>query len=129
MEGSPMSKVVLFEIPADDPERAVSLYRSVLGWESSQFGDVPYWLVRTGGEGEPGADGAILAPDELHRTPVIIASVEDIVAALERAQAHGAVILQEQLSIPGMGWSAYFRDLDGNTVGLFQSDPGAGAGG
>jgi predicted enzyme related to lactoylglutathione lyase len=28
-----------------------------------------------------------------------------------------------------MGWSAYFKDPEGNTVGLFQSDQTAGLGG
>ncbi len=123
-----MSKVVHFEIPADDPGRAASFYHDVLGWKSSQFGDVPYWLVQAGEEDEPGADGAISARDEIHRTPVVIASVEDIVATLDRARAHGGVILQEQVPIPGMGWSAYFRDPEGNTLGLFQPDEGAGFG-
>jgi predicted enzyme related to lactoylglutathione lyase len=124
-----MSKVVHFEIPADDPERAVVFYRDVLGWESSQFGDVPYWLVRAGEEGELGADGAISGRDEIHRTPVVVASVADIAAALDRVRTHGGLILQEQLPIPGMGWSAYFRDPEGNTIGLFQSDQAAGLGG
>ena len=47
-----MDEVVHFEIPADNPERAVSFYRGVLGWEASQFGDVPYWLIRAGEEVE-----------------------------------------------------------------------------
>jgi len=124
-----MSKVVHFEIPADDPERAVSFYRDVLGWQSSQFGDDPYWLIQAGEEGELGADGAISGRDEIHRVPVVIASVEDIVAALARVTTHGGVIVQEQLPVPGMGWSAYFKDPEGNTVGLFQSDQTAGLGG
>jgi predicted enzyme related to lactoylglutathione lyase len=124
-----MSKVVHFEIPADDPERAVSFYRDVLGWQSSRFGDDPYWLIQAGEEGELGADGAIAGRDEIHRVPVVVASVEDIVAALERVTAHGGVIVQEQLPVPGMGWSAYFQDPEGNTVGLFQSDQTAGLGG
>jgi predicted enzyme related to lactoylglutathione lyase len=128
-KGEAMSKVVHFEIPADDPERAVAFYREVLGWESSRFGDIPYWLVQAGHGDEPGADGAISARDEIHRAPVVIASVEDIAAALARVRTNGGVIVQEQLPIPGMGWSAYFQDPEGNTVGLFQSDPGAGLGG
>ena len=43
-----MSKVVYFEIPVDDPDRAAGFYRDALGWEISRFGDEPYWLVRAG---------------------------------------------------------------------------------
>jgi catechol 2,3-dioxygenase-like lactoylglutathione lyase family enzyme len=41
-----MSKVVRFEIPVDDPDRAAGFYRDALGWEISRFGGEPYWLVR-----------------------------------------------------------------------------------
>jgi len=45
-----MSKIVHFEIPVDDPDRASAFYHDVLGWEISGFGKEPYWtcaLVRT----------------------------------------------------------------------------------
>ena len=32
-----MPKIVHFEIPADDPQRAGAFYRHVLGWEISRF--------------------------------------------------------------------------------------------
>jgi hypothetical protein len=44
-----MSKVVHFEIPIDDPDRAAGFYRDALGWDISRFGDEPYWLVRANG--------------------------------------------------------------------------------
>ena len=53
-----MPKIVHFEIPADDLQRASAFYHDVLGWEISRFGDEPYWLVRAGEDGEPGANGA-----------------------------------------------------------------------
>lgn len=45
-----MPKLVHFEIPVDDAQRAGALYRDVLGWEASRFGGEPYWLVRAGAE-------------------------------------------------------------------------------
>ena len=41
-----MSKVVHFEIPMDDPDRAAGFYHDALGWAISRFGDQAYWLVR-----------------------------------------------------------------------------------
>ncbi|HEX9034048.1 MAG TPA: VOC family protein [Streptosporangiaceae bacterium] len=120
-----MSKIVHFEIPADDPQRAVEFYREVLGWEVSQFGAEPYWLVRAGAEEEPGADGALLGRDALHQSPVVIAGVDSIDDALGRVAQSGGEVVQGKLPIPGMGWSAYVRDTEGNTIGFFQQDPGA----
>lgn len=55
-----MSKIVHFEIPIDDAARASAFYREVLGWEISDLGDQPYWLVRGGADDEPGANGALV---------------------------------------------------------------------
>ena len=122
-----MPKIVHFEIPVDDPDRAVTFYHDVLGWETTQYGDQPYWLVRAGAEGEPGADGALVGREELHRSPVVIAGVADIDDTLSRAQKSGGEVLQAKLPIPGMGWSAYVRDPEGNTIGFFQQDSAAPA--
>ncbi|HVB42812.1 MAG TPA: VOC family protein [Streptosporangiaceae bacterium] len=124
-----MPKIVHFEIPADDPQRAVAFYHDTLGWEVSRFGDEPYWLVRAGKEDEPGADGALLGRDDLHQSPVLIAGVEDIDDVLSRVQKFGGQVVQGKLPIPGMGWSAYLHDPEGNTIGLFQQDPTAAASG
>jgi uncharacterized protein len=120
-----MPKIVHFEIPVDDPDRAVTFYHDVLGWEVTRYGDQPYWLVRAGAEGEPGADGALVGREELHRSPVVIAGVADIDDTLSRAQKSGGEVLQGKLPIPGLGWSAYVRDPEGNTIGFFQQDSGA----
>lgn len=119
-----MSKVVHFEIPVDEPERASAFYRDALGWEVSSFGDEPYWLVRAGADDEPGADGALIGRGDLHRSPVVVVGVESIDETLGRVGASGGEILQPKMPIPGVGWSAYMRDTEGNTIGLFQPDEG-----
>jgi uncharacterized protein len=122
-----MPKIVHFEIPADDAERAVGFYRDTLGWEISRFGEEPYWLVRAGDEEEPGANGALVGRDVLHQSPVLIAGVADIDDVLSRARKCGGEVAQGKLPVPGVGWSAYIRDPEGNTIGLFQPDPNAAA--
>ena len=120
-----MPKVVHFEIPVDEPRRATAFYRDALGWEVSSFGEEPYWLVQAGGPDEPGADGALLVRGEIHRAPVLVVGVEDLDATLERVAASGGEVLQGRMEIPGIGWSAYFRDPEGNTMGLFEPTPSA----
>jgi predicted enzyme related to lactoylglutathione lyase len=123
-----MAKIVHFEIPVDDPQRAVAFYHDVLGWEVSRFGEEPYWLVRAGEDEEPGANGALVGREELHRNPVLIAGVADIDDVLSRVHKCGGEVVQGKLPVPGMGWSAYIRDPEGNTVGFFQPDTNAAAG-
>jgi predicted enzyme related to lactoylglutathione lyase len=121
-----MSKMVHFEIPVDDADRATAFYRSVLAWEISGYGGMPYWLVQAGPADEPGADGALIARGDIHRNPVVIAGVDDLDAALARVEQEGGKVLQGKLPVPGVGWSAYVTDTEGNTIGLFEADASAG---
>ena len=123
-----MPKIVHFEIPADDPQRASAFYRDALGWEISRFGDQPYWLVRAGDDSEPGANGALVPRRDLHRGPVLIAGVGDIDDVLRRVESSGGKVARGKLPVPGIGWSAYILDPEGNTIGLFQPDASTAAG-
>jgi predicted enzyme related to lactoylglutathione lyase len=89
-----MAKIGHFEIPADDPQRASRFYHDVLGWEISRFGDEPYWLVRAGGDDEPGANGALVAREDHHRSPVVIAGVEDVDDVVSRVVSCGGKVAQ-----------------------------------
>lgn len=45
----PASRIVWFEIPADDPERARKFYSSLFGWNIKLFpGMADYWHIDTG---------------------------------------------------------------------------------
>lgn len=121
-----MAKVVHFEIPVDDPERARTFYSSVLDWAIESWGDEGYWLAT--GEGEMGADGALITRGALHQSPVIVVGVASLDDTLAAAEAAGAEVLHGRQEIPGVGYSAYFRDPEGNTIGLFEPS-GEGAGG
>lgn len=55
-----MSRVVHFEIPADDPERSIKFYETVFGWTIEKWdGPIEYWLIITGDEDKPGIDGGL----------------------------------------------------------------------
>src|ERR1019366_686207 len=56
-----MPRPTHFEIPAENPERAMQFYSSVLGWKFNKWpGPVDYWLISTGDPGEPGIDGGLM---------------------------------------------------------------------
>lgn len=120
-----MAKVVHFEIPVDDSERASAFYREVFGWDVSGYGDMAYWLVTAGDDAEPGANGALIGRGDVHRTPVLVIGVEDLDATLREVEARGNQVVQGKLPVPGVGWSAYVVDTEGNTIGVFQPDEGA----
>ena len=56
-----MPRVIHFEIPADNPDRAVRFYSDVFGWQFNKWeGPVEYWLITTGADGQPGINGGML---------------------------------------------------------------------
>lgn len=120
-----MGKVVHFEIPVDDPDRAREFYEQAFGWSFREWEQSPYWLTDIGEEGAPGVEGALIARSGLHASPVVIVDVDDIQEALATAVEAGAEALTDRRAVPSIGWSAYVRDPEGNVIGLWQADEDA----
>ncbi|MFN0095954.1 MAG: VOC family protein [Dehalococcoidia bacterium] len=127
-----MPRVVHFEIHAVDPEAAAAFYRSLFGWTIIRWGEMPYWNVETGTEGEPGINGGILPrqgarPEEGQAVNAFVCTVE--VPSLDEFHASalrlGATEALPKMPIPGVGWLAYVKDPDGNILGLMQPDTAA----
>lgn len=117
-----MARPVHFELPVDDPERAQVFYESVFGWDINGWGDFPYWLVTSGPDSEPGINGALTTRSDNFPMPVLVIGVDDIDAAIAAAADAGASIVGAKNPIPGIGYSVYLDDPEGNRIGLFQSD-------
>lgn len=120
-----MSRVVHFEINADNPERAVKFYEKVFGWKIEKLaGPVAYWLVTTGEKKEPGINGAIKhRSDSL--TTVNTVSVPSVDEFLRKIAQAGGKAMTPKMPIPGIGYHAYARDSEGNIFGIIESDPSA----
>ena len=135
-----MRKVVHFEIPADDIDRAKKFYGSVFGWElqTMQMANGEYTSVKTTAVDEqtqmptePGAiNGGMFQRDEAERLdqvrftgPVITIDVDGIDDALKQVEAEGGSTITPRTPIPGMGAFAYFTDPEGNVMGLWETTP------
>ncbi|HZI56006.1 MAG TPA: VOC family protein [Verrucomicrobiae bacterium] len=120
-----MPRVIHFEFAADNPERAAKFYREIFGWESSHWGGpADYWLIKTGADG-PGIDGGILQyQDKMPRT-INSVDVDSVDAYAEKITRNGGKVAKPKMTIPGVGYQAYFLDTEGNVFGVFQPDPSA----
>ncbi len=130
-----MGGVVHFEIPADDQERARKFYQEVLGWRIDPVPRMDYNMVVTtttdesGRPTEPGAiNGGMVAREPDLKTPVITVDVPDINATLATVESLGGAVIRPRETIPGMGSYAYFKDTEGNVMGLWESLPAEQAG-
>ncbi len=114
-----MSKVIHFEIPADDPKRAIKFYEDVFGWEIEKWEQGEYWLVSTGPEDEPGINGAIM-PKENGGTVRDTISVDSYEEFAKKIESQGGKMLTEKMTIPGMGFNGLFKDTEGNEFGIIE---------
>lgn len=122
-----MPRPIHFELPVDDHARAAEFYQSAFGWEIQEWEGAPYWLVTSGSNEEPGINGAFGPRSDDFPAPMLILGVDDIDAAIETAEAAGATAVSEKHPIPGVGYSCYFTDPEGNRLGLFEDDQAASA--
>lgn len=116
-------KVIHFEIPIDDGDRATAFYHQAFGWSLERWGPVEYWTTEAG-DGV-GIGGALAKRSDDLPSLMFYIAVDDIDAALAAVAAAGGARLTERMPIPTVGWSAFFEDTEGNKVGLFQADPEA----
>jgi uncharacterized protein len=117
-----MPKVVHFEIPADDVERAKSFYGSVFDWElqTVPMGEGEYTTVKTAAVDE---QTQMQRDPGISTAPVITISVDGIDDALKQIEDKGGSTVVARTPIPGMGAFAYFKDSEGNVLGLWESTP------
>lgn len=126
-----MNSVVHFEIPAEDKGRAKKFYAEAFGWVINDIeiggGEIYSAAVttqsdeQTGMPNKPGAiNGALFDRDEKLKTPVITISVDSVDEALAKIEEAGGERLVEKGVVPEMGYYAYFKDSEGNVMGLWE---------
>ncbi len=120
-----MPKVIHFEFGAGDPKRAIKFYEDVFQWKATKYpGNVDYWLIKAGDDKEMGINGAITPKQKGWNISNSIA-VHSVDEFIERIEMHGGEVTTEKMAIPKMGYMAYFKDTEGNTLSIFETDPNA----
>lgn len=124
-------RVVHFEVPFDDGDRARGFYAEAFGWKLQELPEMNYTMVSSGpvsDEGMPSEPGYIGggmfnragAPAN---TPVITIDVDSIDEALEKVEKLGGSTVTGKQAVGDMGFAAYFKDTEGNVMGLWESAP------
>jgi len=118
-----MNRPVHFEIPAKDPARAIKFYEGAFGWTFKKWdGPMPYWMITTGPDGEPGINGGLLPREHPGQPCANTIGVSDLDATVAAVTKHGGKIAVPRMAIPGIGWLAYCLDPEGNTFGVMEAD-------
>jgi len=120
-----MTRVIHFEIPADNADRAVAFYKNAFGWKIEKWnGPMDYWMVNTGDEKIPGINGAIMKRGDVKSTTNTL-GVESLDASIGSVTKAGGSLIMPKTAIPGVGYFAYCADPEGNLFGMMQADVNA----
>jgi predicted enzyme related to lactoylglutathione lyase len=123
-------KVVHFEIPFDDGDRARTFYREAFGWQVTALPDMDYTMVMTGptdpetGPTEPGfINGGMFQRSQefAGKAPSIVIDVPSIDETLREVAAAGGKTVTEKMPVGDMGFAGYFTDTEGNLIGLWEN--------
>ena len=128
-----MSRVIHFEIHAENPDRAITFYTGLFGWQFKKWeGPMPYWLITTGPDSDPGINGGLVprpgpSPTQGQAMSSYVCTVgtDNLDAVLKKLPNLGGKIALPKMPIPGVGWLAYGVDTEGNTFGMMQPDGNA----
>jgi uncharacterized protein len=124
-----MDRVVHFEIPAENLERAKKFYSENFGWKLNQLGPEVgnYVLVHTGptdAEGMPQdrafINGGMMPRDPSASSPVLVIAVADADRAVEQVTKSGGRLVGEILDIPNVGRYARVEDTEGNVIAVIK---------
>lgn len=125
-----MRKVVHFEIPAKDLERAKKFY-SIFEWQLQDW-PMPDGSTYVGARTvetddttyqpkESGAiNGGIVLRDQYSTTPSVTINVPSIDEYQEKVKMAGGSVIKPKELIGGMGYYAYVNDTEGNLLGLWE---------
>lgn len=113
--------VVWSEIPVTDIDKSVGFYNDVFGYEMKVDNSGPNPMAILGGSmdeagghlypGKPAPDGG----NTIH-----LALPDGLEAGVARCKSAGSTVLSDPIPLPA-GRFVYAKDLDGNSIGLFES--------
>jgi predicted enzyme related to lactoylglutathione lyase len=118
-------RIVWFEIPADQPDRATKFYTTLFGWKIKAFpGMTDYWHIDTGG-GDDTPDGGLMVrkhPAQPITNYVAVSSVDKAAVKVEKL---GGTICKSRTAVPKMGYFIICEDTEGNMFALWEMDESA----
>jgi len=110
-----------FEIPASDIKRAMKFYSTIFGVEMSSMEAMPGFTMAMF-PAEDGVGGAVLQGEgytpSTEGTLVYLNGGEDLSAVLNKVEGAGGQVLMPKTDIGENGFMAFFKDTEGNKVGL-----------
>lgn len=127
-----MNKVVHFEIPFDNEERAKKFYQNAFGWQILSVPEMNYIMATTVETDQqtmmpktPGAiNGGLMKRDSTSgKNPVLVIDVQNLEEHLTKITNSGGKVVMPKTEVGDMGLYARVADTEGNIIGVWQNKP------
>ena len=115
-------KIVHFEVPAGDADRASGFYSGLFGYEIGGSGmeGIDYRMFQSAED----QGGAIMPSESAGSGLIVYLDTDDIDASVAKVRELGGSAEDKQ-PVPTHGWFASCKDTEGNAFSLWQADPNA----
>jgi predicted enzyme related to lactoylglutathione lyase len=115
-------KIVHFELPVADADRASGFWKGLFGWQigDSVMEEFDYRMFQASED----QGGAIMPSDKAGTAPIVYFDTDDIEASIAKARELGGTAEDKQ-PVPTHGWFASCKDTEGNSFSLWQADENA----
>jgi uncharacterized protein len=110
--------VIHFEVLGKDGTELQNFYRDLFDWKIDASNPMKYGIVEAG---EGGIGGGVASSPDGSTSVTFYVQVDDLQAALEKAEKLGGKTAMPPMDVPGGPSIAQFDDPDGNRVGLVKS--------
>jgi predicted enzyme related to lactoylglutathione lyase len=123
-----MNRVVWFEIPFDESERAQKFYKDVFDWQINHFPEMDYYVSTTADSDPqtmepktPGAiNGGLMKKDDTAKHPLVLIEVPSIDEHLKKIEQNGGKTVMPKINAGNLGMYARAEDTEGNVIGLWE---------
>jgi len=107
------------EIPVTNLEASAEFFNAIFGWEMKPFGNGYYlWNSHKGMTIGLRKVEKVVSGDNT----IFHINVENIDSMLDLVKLNKGIVEREKKIIPVFGYYALIKDLDGNTIGLYQTN-------
>jgi len=116
------NKVVHFEVIGKDGKKLQDFYAGLFGWKIDASNPMGYGIVDAGDAGIGGGVASGMDGGAGHLTFYV--EVEDLAAALKKAEGLGGKTTMPPMAVPDGPEIAMFSDPEGHLVGLVKAGSG-----
>jgi predicted enzyme related to lactoylglutathione lyase len=110
------SPLIHFEVAGKDPDKLQSFFGDLFGWQINNDNPMNYGMVNLSGDVGGGIGPA---PEGQPGHAMFYVAVDDVEAALQKAESLGGSRIFGPMEVPDGPTIAHFGDPEGNVVGLF----------